>query len=106
MRRAIPMGLALLLGACQMQGADTSDLGPNRTAFAAEGMTVWVTRNATTADVTIVSGMTLTPAQAEIIARQAAAEATRCTGIQPTSTKVTSVEGTVRVALSNCPGGV
>lgn len=106
MRRLIPLGLALLTAACQMQGADTGSLGPNRTAFAAEGMTVWVTRNASTADVTIVSGMTLTPDQARRIARQAASEATRCTGITPTSTKVTSVEGTVRVALSNCPGGV
>lgn len=106
MRRVIPLGLALFTAACQMQGGETASLGPNRTAFAAEGMTVWVTRHATTADVTIVSGMTLTQPQAERIARQAAAEATRCTGITPTSTKLTSVEGTVQVALSNCPGGV
>jgi hypothetical protein len=95
--------LALLLAGCQMGTPEDDGLGPGKTAFATDGMTIVVTRRASNlADVTIVSGVTLSRELAEAIAAQAAREATRCGSVRPRLTRLTPSEGDVRVALDRC----
>ena len=110
MRTAVvALGLLTVAGACALPTARTAavdpELGPNRTAFAADGISVIVTRNGSQAEVVILSGRTLSREEATTIASKAAREATRCRGATAQSTRLSPSENTVRLRLSECAGG-